>query len=213
MKKIIVQLFLLLICVTVAAQNNLTFSPAKPHPGDAIEITYTPPTNLFSDKDVIQLTIFKFGEYDDQEAILQGIENKSVELPLKKKGNSYQATIPTDAKTQALAFNFSSGKLKVGRVGANRALIEGKFDLNDSLGYVVPFYDEKGKDLTGSNFSIGEYYLLGALPYGFRNPKLARTYFLKEIELYPDKSSRTYRIHTVTRIDQNLSLLQKNNWS
>ena len=205
MKKIIVQLFLLLICVTVAAQNNLTFSPAKPHPGDAIEITYTPPTNLFSDKDVIQLTIFKFGEYDDQEAILQGIENKSVELPLKKKGNSYQATIPTDAKTQALAFNFSSGKLKVGRVGANRALIEGKFDLNDSLGYVVPFYDEKGKDLTGSNFSIGEYYLLGALPYGFRNPKLARTYFLKEIELYPDKSSRTLGYLSYTYSDKDRS--------
>lgn len=205
MKKIIIQLSLLLFCVAITAQNNLTFTPAKPRPGDAVQITYTPSAKVFSDKDAIQLTVFKFGEYDDQEAILQGQDYKSIELALKKIGNSYQATISTDAKTQALAFNFTSGKLKVARVGGKEVLQQGKFDLNDSLGYVIPFYNENGKELLGTNFLIAKYFLWGARSYAFRNPKLARTYFLKEIELYPDKSSRPLSYLSYTYSDNDKS--------
>jgi len=188
--------------VVYSQAANFSFHPAKPRSGDQVQITYTPPSGLFSGSDTVQLTVFKFGEYDDQEAILKGQNYKTLEVSLKKNGNAYQANIPTDIRTSALAFNFSSGRLKVGRIGDEEVLQQGKFDSNDSLGYVIPFYNDKDKEMPGANFYIGEYFLWGARSYAFRNGKLARKYFLKDIDQYPDESSRSLSYLSYTYSDK-----------
>jgi thiol-disulfide isomerase/thioredoxin len=193
----------LIAFIALQAQSNLTFQPEKPRPGETIQINYRASSKVFTSNDVIECTVKKWGDYADQEALIIGQTYKKQIVALKKNGNVYQATIATDDKTRALTLDFTSGKLKVERTGTNMVLKEGKFDSNDSLGYVIPFYDNQGAVLRNTNLSLGQYFLWDNLrSKGFSNPKLARSYILKEIESFPSEANSLATIFLTYTYDE-----------
>jgi hypothetical protein len=70
----------------VHAQHNLTFTPEKPKPGEAIKITYTPAGDLANTLGKVEALVYLSGS--------QG--RKADDLILSKSGKKYTATILTD---------------------------------------------------------------------------------------------------------------------
>ncbi len=185
-RKILFSVFLLTASMALFAQSGrLQLQSEKPTPGQPLQFSYTPNSNLFSVRDTIKCTVYLFGEYTVQELLSQS-SKKIKEVKLTKKGNLYQGVVPVDEQTKALAFNFTVGQLKTKRIGDKFVLKRGKFDSNDSLGYVVPLYDKQGNVLPKANFYIGLYLSFGARNYGFANFRLARNYYLKDLEINPE---------------------------
>ncbi|MEO9144345.1 MAG: TlpA disulfide reductase family protein [Ginsengibacter sp.] len=122
----------LLFCVIQTfGQKNFTFSPEKPHPGDAIIINYTPAgtlTNTSAKLDAIVYTLGNKGQTAN-------------DLTLKKTGNGYTGIAKTDTSDNFVFFSFSAGK---------------NFDNNANNGYWIQLYDgdnlKKGSDMSLSLF-------------------------------------------------------------
>lgn len=180
--------FVLQMGSAFAEGGRLQLQPEKPKPGDVVKISYTLNTKAFSAGDTLKCIACFMGEYTNQEAILRGINYKSAEVKLIKKGNLYQGEVTIDPQAKTLAFNFTAGKLKLSQTPEATILKQGKFDNNDSLGYVVPLYDKQGNVLPKTNYYAGFYLGWGARNLAFSNLKLARTYFLKEIETNPGEA-------------------------
>ena len=117
MKKYPVLLSLMLLSAgLVSAQQNFTCQPAHPKPGDVITIQYTPSGDLANTKEQVDAVYFLFS--------LNGY--KADDLPLKRSGNSYTASITTDTSVNFIQLGFYAGKT---------------FDNNFSDGYYIQLWD------------------------------------------------------------------------
>jgi thiol-disulfide isomerase/thioredoxin len=191
MKKTTILTCLLLASCIISLNAQLTYTPAKPVPGGTITFTYTPPENLFGPGDTITCEAQKWGLYEDDLAYESAIQNKWLNIKLKKTGTRYQGTLVTDALTRAVTLNFTSGQVKWEMADRKLVLASGKVDTNDSLGYVIPLYTIAGTEYNYANFFIGKYlksYTFNQL--GFSNAQKSADFFLRELEIYPDALGR-----------------------
>lgn len=170
------------------AQDNFSFTPQKPRPGDIINISYTPPADVFDATDVINCVAYKWGVYCNEMPELRAKDYKPVEVLLKKKGNHYEGTVLTDTVTRMLAFSFTTSNVKW-KMGAGLKLITaaGKADKTKDAGYCVLFFDREGNVCRKSHYFAGRY-LVNESPesLGIKNPEKATVHFLKEQELFAD---------------------------
>lgn len=187
MKKIFLASFFLLALLGSKAQNNFTFTPEKPHPGDKIVFTYTPPPDFESDKEPLKCVAFKTGPYSDMYAFMAAANQKPVEVKLTKNGNRYQGEVLTDSTTCLLTFSFTIGNFKIDYVDDKFRVTSGKADNNDSSGYYIQFYSKTEKVCEYSSRFLAEY-LNNGFKNGlaFTNPKLVKKFCELELESYPE---------------------------
>src|SRR5699024_3103540 len=117
-------LFLLMVSCNSSNKNgktigNLQLSETTPHPGDVVDLNYTP---LHAKEAEDDLTAYYYTLVNDKAYV------KEVDLEKNDKGVlKGKITIPDSAT--AIAFNFEEGD---------------KFLTNDGLGYVQPLYTQEG---------------------------------------------------------------------
>ena len=119
------------------AQNNFTYSPEKPQAGDVITINYSnsktrPAATSPNEKSSLNAIVYTLGS--------QG--QTANDLSLKKRGDTYTATVKTDTSENFVFFSFS---------------IDKNFDNNSNNGYWIQLY--KGDSLKkGADLSLSRYY-------------------------------------------------------
>lgn len=185
-KKIFLCLLFVMARFLAGAQDNLSFAPQQPKPGDVVHISYTPPSTVFDATDVIACTASKWGVYNEAFPLTEGERNyKPVEVVLKKTGNHYEGEVQTDTCTRLLTFAFTSGQLKWKTQNRLPVLVTGKVDNNQNTGYCIPFYTAQGNICQYSHFFMGKYMEdPRSNGLGFKNTEKGLEHFLKENELF-----------------------------
>ncbi len=184
MKNIYLTILAVIITSGLYAQSNLKLIPEKPHPGDIVKFSYTPPQEFAGEKAPLQCTIYKMGNYDDFYGVLSHL-GKPVEMVIKKSGNVYAGELTTEESVCGLVFRFTWGDYKIDR---NGVCTSGRIDNNN--GYFVPFYTAENKPCPTAYARMGKHLSDSFFnKWQSINPSLAREYYLKEMEYYPEKSS------------------------
>ena len=181
------------------AQNNFKIMPEKPHPGDKVKFSYTPPQEFAGEKASLQCTVYKMGNYDDFYGVLTPL-GKPVEMEIKKNGNEYVGELTTEESVCGLVFRFTWGDYKT----------------KNNNGYFVPFYTAENKPCPTAYARMGKHLSDSFFnKWQSRNLPLAREYYLKEMENYPKKSSaiavdiyRTYNPKTDSIESKKLAIKQ-----
>lgn len=126
-------LFMLLIISTLqcVAQNNFTYTPAKPKAGEVISIKYSPGGNIANTSSLITATV----------GILDNKGLNVNDLDLTRTANVYTCTIKTDTSDNFVFLSFAADKI---------------FDNNFNDGYWIKLYEgdqlKKGADMSLSLF-------------------------------------------------------------
>lgn len=160
--KYIMLLIAMFLLGNVFAQDNFSYSPKEPKPGDEIIITYTPAGDLQ-------------GLMKIPEAFALQLKNKNtniIDIPMKREYGKLVGKIKTDTAAAAIAFGFTD---------------DGKFDNNFNNGYIVPLYSN-GKPVKYAYSSEAALYnYFGEWKFGMKSDidKTIAAYE-KEIELYPE---------------------------
>lgn len=212
MKKIYLTILAIAITTGLFAQNNLKLTPEKPHPGDKVKFSYTPPTEFADEKGPLQCTVYKMGNYDDFYGVLDPL-GKPVEMEVEKSGNEYVGELTTEETVCGLVFRFTWGDYKIDRSGV---CISGRLENNNNNGYFVPFYTSENKPSPTAYSRMGKHLSDSFFSkWQSKNPALAREYYLKEMEHYPEKSSaiavdiyRTYNPKTDSVDCRKLAVMQ-----
>lgn len=183
-------IFLLTFCgysFFTQAQDNLTYVPQQPKPGDVVNISYTPPATVFAATDVINCVAYKWGAYCDDRIESKFNPCKPVNVLLKKKGNHYEGAVQTDSLTRMLALNFTSGNVEWKIEGSKFYVEGGKVDSNQNKGYCIPFFNNDGELCQYTNFLTGMYLSSGKPnSLGIFNIPKTIEFYSKELDLFPD---------------------------
>jgi thiol-disulfide isomerase/thioredoxin len=170
------------------SQNNFTYTPEKPKPGDLITFTYEPGGDISTATAPIEAVAFMNRE---------GQSVKAFDITTKKEGKKYTGTVQTDASGNFLYFNFSSDK---------------KFDNNNNNGYLIQLWDGE-KPAKGALGSEGQYHQYNARSIGDLNPAKAMESYEKEFQLYPQSKVEYMpmyaRLIATEKKDQSQALLLK----
>lgn len=179
----------LILSVTVAfAQNNFSYSPEKPKPGDVITFFYEPAGDIANTILPVEASVYQMGNKGQ----------KADDITLVKKGGKYTGAITTDTAMNFLYFSFSADK---------------KFDNNFGEGYYIQLF-ENDKIRRGSYFWLSHFmqYSIRAIG-GEKNEEKALTAIEKEFSLYPEsKNSYLFnyiRLLTSMKKDEAQALIQK----
>ncbi len=186
MKNLFLTILTLIISSTLSAQTNLITTPEKPHPGDVVKFVYTPPSHLAGEKEPLHCTVFRMSNTVDFNGVLFPL-GKPLELEIKKTGDSYSGEVITEETTCGLMFRFSWGKLAIDKKGM---CTSGKLDNNNKMGYFTPLYTADNKPCPTAYARMAMY--LSDSYYNnwhFSNLPLAREYYEKEMEYYPETNS------------------------
>ena len=178
---------LLLFVVTVQAQNNFTYTPENPKPGDVITFSYDPGGDLAG---IMALP--------DAVAYQLGSKTIATDIDLKRSNKRLQGSVQTDTSANFVFFSFSVDK---------------KFDNNDGKGFYIQLQDGD-KARKGSNVSKAVFYEYYGQQAGVeRNSELALKSYEKEFELYPDskKANLTSYLRTFNAVkkDEGPAAIQK----
>lgn len=169
-------------------QSNFKFSPAKPHAGDVITITYTPSGDISNTTTPVEAIVYALGSK----------EQKTNEIKLKKSGNLYTATVPTDTSDNFVFFSFSSDE---------------KFDNNYNNGYWIQLYN--GDSIKrGANMSAAIFYQYFGRSVGMDvNNEKALQYMDEEFKAYPESKKDNLisyvRLYSLVHKDDASALIQK----
>ena len=115
------------------AQQNLTFDPAHPLPGDEIKILYNPAGTPLQNSENIDMLAF---------AIDNG-EPSTQQLQLTRKGDTFTGKFITSSQTKSISLLFVDGDTK---------------DNNNNKGYHSPMYDSTGIPLPEAQLSLLSFY-------------------------------------------------------
>jgi thiol-disulfide isomerase/thioredoxin len=161
---IIALLVILHLTCSLSAQQNLSFTPAKPQAGDIIQIEYTPMGDIANTQGKVEGLIYRFGGND---AIYTADD-----ILLTKKGKKYTATIQTDTSNNFIQFGF---------------YVESSFDNNFNEGYFIQLYDGE-KIKRGSHLNLGIFYFFYCSNTGVdSNSEKALAAMDMEVALYPEQ--------------------------
>lgn len=181
-------LLALLITTATYAQNNFTYTPAKPKAGDLITFTYTPGGDISGVTAPVEAVAYQLGSKGQT----------AIEIPLTRSNHQYTGTVQTDTSGNFLYFSFSADK---------------KWDNNFDKGFTLPLYDgdkiKKQSYISAANF----YQYYGNSVGVERNTSLALENYEKEFALYPESKKTELpaylRIVTATKKEEAPALIQK----
>jgi thiol-disulfide isomerase/thioredoxin len=161
MKKLFLVIFALMAGMISSGQDNFTFTPIHPKPGDMIRITYQPAGDIANTKLKVEAVLYLY----------RSSGMKADDLPLTGSGKSYEASIATDTSTNFIQLGFYSDKT---------------FDNNFNTGYTIQLWNGD-KICKGSYASLGEYYMNNCKRTGVEtNLEKALDGFEKERSFYPE---------------------------
>jgi thiol-disulfide isomerase/thioredoxin len=145
----------------VAAQQPLTFQPAKPLAGQKIAIHYNP-----SSTPLLNIAGFTAYAY-----LLEGKLPIVQEVPLTKNGNEYTGQVITNDTTRAVFVTFSK---------------DDKRDNNNDEGYYTMLYTAGGEPVPGARLAIGQGFTSFGSIWGLkRNTETGATWTKKEFSSDP----------------------------
>ena len=154
-------LLLTLISVSSFAQQNFSFTPEKPKPGETISITYRPAGDIANTILPVEAIVYQHGQSSQ----------KADDLLLKKTADGFTASFIADTAANFIYFSFSADK---------------KFDNNANEGYIIHLY-ENDKVRKGSNINQFMFYQFYGSGAGVeRNNEKALAAMETEFSLYPD---------------------------
>lgn len=179
---------LLLTTIAIQAQQNFTYSPEKPKPGDIITFTYEPAGDIANTLKPVEGVVYQVGKK----------ASKTDDIVMEKKAGKYTGTITTDTAMGFLYLGFSADK---------------KFDNNFNEGYYIQLY-ENDKPRNGSYQAQANYYQYMGRQVGLDpNNEKALVAYEKEFELYPEnKKPNLYsyvRLQTLLKKDDAPKIVQK----
>ena len=119
--------------VTTFAQNNFTYTPEKPKPGDEIRFTYTPSGDLAGVMQIPEAFVLRFT------TTAQEVKD----INLKREYGKLSGSFKTDTSTRTLAFGFT---------------LDDKYDNNQNNGYIIQLNDDEGNPLLKSYSDLGSIY-------------------------------------------------------
>jgi thiol-disulfide isomerase/thioredoxin len=108
--------FLLLTGNSIFAQQNFSYTPEKPKPGETITITYRPAGDIANTQLPVEAALYQYGQSTQ----------KADDLPLKKQADGYTTSFTADTAANFIFFSFSADK---------------KFDNNFNEGYIIHLYE------------------------------------------------------------------------
>ncbi|MCX6285869.1 MAG: TlpA disulfide reductase family protein [Bacteroidetes bacterium] len=169
-------------------QQNFTCQPSHPRPGDVITVQYTPEGDLAHTKEQVEAVYYLFSRNG----------YKADDLPLKRSGNSYTATITTDTSVNFIQLGFYADKT---------------FDNNFSEGYYIRLWDGD-KLCKGCYANLSMIYFQTGRKTGVDTDfKKALTMMEKERSIYPNGFQeyewKYYYILSKVKKDTLPGLLQK----
>lgn len=158
---------LLLVAGRTFAQDNFSYTPQNPKPGDEIVITYEPSGMLLGTIKPVEAVYYMSGY-----APGGGYKNISAdELVLTRQGKKYIGTIKTDTAAALITFGFSADK---------------NFDNNFNKGYYI-MLNEGEKPRKGAHTALSFFYQFDGTRVGVdRNPEKGFEALQEEIKLHAD---------------------------
>ena len=166
MSKYVIPALALLAGLTANAQQNFTYQPAHPKPGDVITVLYTPAGDLAKTTKTVEAVYY----------LHSGKGVKADDLKLVQNGNSYMATVATDTLVNLVQLGFYADET---------------FDNNFNEGYQVQLWDGD-KVCKGSFASLSNVYSSYGSNTGLDpDPAKALVMLEKERALYPDNKKAT----------------------
>jgi len=176
------------IGVLTFAQQNFTYEPANPQPGDIITITYIPAGALANTLKKVEAVAY----------INNSKTRIADDLPLIKKGKNYIATIKTDTAANFIQLGFYVGQ---------------DFDNNFNEGYFIQL-KRGGKIRDGSFYSLARFYQYYAPTTGVEgNSEKALKAMEDEMAAYPQSKWNSldfyYLLIAKLKKDQLSTLLQR----
>jgi thiol-disulfide isomerase/thioredoxin len=154
-------LLLLLISGSSFAQQNFSYSPEKPKPGETITITYKTAGDIANTILPVEAIVYQMGQ----------TKQVTDELLLKKTSEGFTASFTTDTSANFIYFSFSADK---------------KFDNNNNEGYTIRLYSDD-KPRKGSYISEFMFYQYAGGEVGVeRNNEKAVAAMEAEFKLYPE---------------------------
>src|ERR1039457_2709893 len=164
MKKMILAVLALTAGMITHGQNNFTYTPTCPKPGDVIMITYLPAGDIANAKEKVEAVLYLYNNL--------GI--KADDLTLTASGKSYVSSIATDTSVNFIQLGFYSDKT---------------FDNNYNEGYTIRLWDGD-KICQGGYASLAVYYLNSCKRTGVEaSPEKALEAIEKERSFYPDNTN------------------------
>ena len=179
---------LLLTTIAIQAQQNFTYSPEKPKPGDIITFTYEPAGDIANTLKPVEGVVYQVGKK----------ASKTDDIVMEKKAGKYTGTITTDTAMGFLYLGFSADK---------------KFDNNFNEGYYIQLY-ENDKPRNGSYQAQANYYQYMGRQVGLDpNNEKALVAYEKEFEQYPENKKPNLfsyvRLQTLLKKDDAPKIVQK----
>ncbi|HOZ84465.1 MAG TPA: TlpA disulfide reductase family protein [Niabella sp.] len=162
--------------MVMKAQDNFSFTPAHPQPGDVIKFSYTPSGNLAGNiKPVESFVLSK-----------DGAESKITDLTVVRKQGKWEGQYQSDTSTKAIAFGFK---------------IDKEIDNNNNNGYIISFFKDN-KVIEQSDYAVFEILrYFGDEFLGLKNTtEVANQYLEKEKASYPVNFKEKYMPMYLTSI-------------
>jgi thiol-disulfide isomerase/thioredoxin len=164
--KSILSFLFLVSAITCFAQQNFSYTPEKPKPGETITITYEPSGNLAGTAGPLEAVLYQKGL----------VKQKADDLVLEKTGRKYTASFTTDTAINFIYIGFSANKV---------------FDNNNNNGYYIQLY-ENNEPRKGSYQSLSFFYQFFGSQVGVdRNNEKAVTALENEFKFFPDTKKQS----------------------
>ncbi len=163
--KYMMSVCLLLLYLIAATQNNFTYTPEKPRPGDVIHFTYTPAGSLSG--------LQKTPEAFIVESSPGG--NKLTDIALTGSYQKWKGTFTTDSSTVFVALGFMN---------------DGKYDVNNDLGYTIQLFNGDKPASNSWALSSNFYSSWGKNRLGILvNNEKALEHLENEMKYYPENTA------------------------
>ena len=99
LSKTILSALLVLTSIFANSQDNFSYTPARPKPGDLVTFEYQPAGDIANSTAPVQAVAF---------VNRNGKPVNALDIPLKKENKKYKGTVQTDTAGNFIYFNFSS---------------------------------------------------------------------------------------------------------
>lgn len=181
-------LFCMLLSITAFAQNNFSYTPEKPKPGEEITITYEASGTIAGNLKPVEAVFYALGKKDIAD-----------DIPMKRIGKKFTGSFKTDPESNFVFLGFS---------------IDGQYDNNFNEGYTILLYDDQGNIAKGAFRSAAVFYQysIGNVG-GDRNNEKALEMISKEIEKSPEDKTKYLTMYASlinsTKKDEAAALIQK----
>ncbi len=190
MKRIVFFLVFLVFLLFLGCEKELPkhshveIKPSNPQPNQSFTVIYTPGVvSPLADSDSVTLQVLFIPRTPTGREILE--KGVIKEIPMHRKGISWQAGIKSTEQSGCIELQFKSGD---------------KLDNNRNKGWDILLYDANGKPVEGAYSALSQAYGDGIVSFlmGLKkfNADTAMVLFRKELELYPENlRARVVSIH------------------